>query len=178
MVIKEWLEDETDIELNSIRLCLLIRDGYYEVMWNPSNSTTHRTDYTMLDYYNYMYQKIDIHVKYGWSYVAFNFETDTTTQKTKIWGYSATADQCKQVSSTFSLPGPLVDDNKFIWCLGSTIIHNQVTLAYEVRWGLQALVNNWALLRNTVIERWHAMDYFGFLCHDYCQICRAVDQPK
>lgn len=41
-----------------------------------------------------------------------------------------------------------------------------------------ALVNNWALLRNTIIERWHAMDYFGFQCSDYCRICRMVDQPK
>lgn len=163
MVIKEWLEDEADIELNSYRHCLLIMDGQFVVLWNPSNDTTHRTDYLQLDHFNYMYQKLDLYVKYGWSYVAINFKTDAITQKTKIWGYSANADQCKQVSSTFTLPGPIVDHNKFVWVLGSTVVHNQVTLTYELRYGLKAIINNWALLKNTMIERWHAMDYFGFL---------------
>lgn len=131
------------------------------VQWNPADALTHRIDFELLDHYNYMYQKLDLYVKTGWTYIAINFETNAAADATKVWGYMATADQCKQVSSTFTLPGPLVDDNKFIWCLGNTVIHDQVTLAYTRRYGLKAIINNWALLRNTIIERWHAMDYFG-----------------
>jgi hypothetical protein len=131
------------------------------------DALTHRRDYTRLDSFNYMYQKLNLFTKEGWAYVAINFKTEAATNTAQIWGYSATADQCRQVSSTYTLPGPIVDDNKFIWCLGSTVVHNQVTLTYEMRYSLKAIVNNWALLRNTIIERWDAMDYFGFQCHDY-----------
>ena len=161
-MIKEWLQDETDIELNSIRMCLLIINKQFVIQWNPSNVTTHRRDYQKLDHFNYMYQKLDLFLKEGWTYYAINFRSDTVRLNAKVWGYMATADQCTQVSSSFTLPGVIVDDNKFIWCLGNTVVHNQVTLKYELRYGLKALVNNWALLRNRIIERWHAMDYFGF----------------
>lgn len=61
-----------------------------------------------------MYQKIDMYSKEGWSYVAFNFQTDAVNQVTKVWGYMATSDQCTVASTVYTLPGPLVDDNKFI----------------------------------------------------------------
>mmetsp|Transcript_10575 Transcript_10575/g.11887 ORF Transcript_10575/g.11887 Transcript_10575/m.11887 type:complete len:121 (+) Transcript_10575:363-725(+) len=120
-----------------------------------------------MDSFNYMYQKTDLYVKEGWTYVAFNIQTNTTLNKTDIWGYAAYADQCTTTSNTYTLPGGIIDDNKFIWCLGNTVIHNQVTLKYERRWGLKAIVNNWALFKNIILKRWHAMDYFGFQCHDY-----------
>jgi len=177
-VIKEWLEDETDIELNSYRLCLLIIDNQFVILWNPMDETMHRRDYLKLDHFNYMYQKLDLYTKEGWTYVALNFKTDPITNLATIWGYMATSDQCTQVSTPVTLPGPIVDDNKFIWCLGSTVVHNQITSTYELRYGLKAIINNWAILENTIIERWDAMDYFGFQCSDYCRICRTVDQPK
>lgn len=58
------------------------------------------------------------------------------------------------------------------------VIHDQVTLAYRVRYGLKANVNNWALFRGIILDRWHAMDAFGFQCSYYCRICRFIDQPK
>jgi len=178
VVIKEWLEDVTDIKLNSYRYCLLIIDNQFVILYNPLDETLHRRDWRLLDKFNYMYQKLDLYTKEGWMYVALNFKTHPVSGKAQIWGYAASADQCTQSSTTYTLPGPIYDDNKFVWCIGSSIVHNQVTLKYELRYGLKALVNNWALLRNTMIERWHAMDYFGFQCTEYCRICRMVDQPK
>ena len=175
---KEWLEDETDIKKNSLRYWLYIINAQFVIVWNPSNVTTHRQNYLLYDGFNYQYLKTDLYVKEGWTYVALNFVTNATTNTTDIYGYAAYADQWNTVSSVYSLQGGLIDDNKFIWCLGNSVIHNQVTLKYERRFGLKAIINNWALLKNTLIYRWHAFDYYGFQWHDYCRICRAVDQPK
>lgn len=61
--------------------------------------------------------------------------------------------------------------------MGGTAYPNQ-TNDYTLEWPLMALVNNIYFLANDNIERYHAFDAFGFQCHDYCQICRAIDQPK
>lgn len=90
---REWLEDETDIELNSIRYCLMINEGQLVFLWNPSDALTHRRNWKALDHFNYMYQKMDLYVKYGWTYIAFNVETDALQTKSQIWGFMATADQ-------------------------------------------------------------------------------------
>lgn len=90
---REWLEDETNITLNSQRYCLMIKYGQLVWMWNPSNVTSHRKDYTKWDVYNYMFQHLDLYVKYGWTYFAVNFQTNTANTNHKVWGYMATSDQ-------------------------------------------------------------------------------------
>jgi hypothetical protein len=93
VVLKEWLEDPTDLELNSYRLCLLIIDNQFVILYNPMDATLHRRLYQKLDHFNYMYQKLDLFTKEGWMYVAINFKTDVTIGKTQVWGYVASADQ-------------------------------------------------------------------------------------
>ena len=112
---KEWLETEGDPELNSLRLCLYLIDGQFVVLWNPADVNTHLTNYLLTDPYNYQYQKLGVFAKFGWTYLAVNFKTDPYTQKASIWAYMANHDQCKTVSETFLLDGPIVDDDKFIF---------------------------------------------------------------
>jgi len=166
---KEWLETEGDAELNSLRLCLHLIGGQFVVIWNPMDALTHLKDWRLTDAYNYQYQKLGVFAKYGWTYFALNFKTDPNSQRTNVWAYMAGHDQCKIVSDTFMLDGPLVDDDKFLFCLGGTAYPNQ-TNPYTLKWGLTALVNHVYFLANANLERYHAFDAFGFQCHDYCQI--------
>ena len=92
-MIKEWLEDITDIELNSIRYCLMIIDNQFYIKYNPMDETLHRRDYKQLDSFNYMYQKIDLFTKEGWMYVALNFKPHPVSGREQIWGHLASADQ-------------------------------------------------------------------------------------
>jgi hypothetical protein len=62
--------------------------------------------------------------------------------------------------------------------LGGTANHDSASLQYELTNPLMALVNQVYFVTGEILERWHAMDAFGFQCHDTCQICRAIDQPK
>ena len=164
---KEWLEDEGDEKLNSLRLCLNLMGGQFVVLYNPSDVNTHLREFSLTDEFNYNYQKMGIFAKFGWHYVAVNFKTDPATGFASVWMYMIGHDQCKMVSNTFRLSGPIVDDNKFILCLGGTAYHNQATLQYELTYPLMALVNSVVFISGEVIERWHAMDAFGLQCHDY-----------
>lgn len=127
---------------------------------------THKTVATLPETYNYMFQKLDMFAKYGWIYLAVNFRTDPITQVASVWGYMADHDQCKIVSNIYELPGAIVDDDKFVWCLGASA-QNHDTGALEITRPLMAIINQWYILSGAVIERWNAMDAFGLQCSDY-----------
>lgn len=164
---KEWLQAETVKANNSLRLCLKLYKGKFRVLYNPQDATTHLKNENLTDAFNYYYQTIDLPAKYGWTYLAMNFETSAVDNIATIWGYMANHDQCKMVSNSYRLPGPIVDDNKFILCVGATAYPDRSTLTYRLTDPLIALVNNIFFVSGEVIERWNAMDAFGFQCHEY-----------
>ena len=175
---KEWLQTETNKTLNSLRLWLYLRSGHFAVLWNPQIATKHLKNENLTDSFNYDTVKLDIVAKFGWIYLAVNFKTNPETQKASIWAYYTNHDQWELVSSTYTLPGPIVDDNNYILCIGGTANPNRVTLKYELYQPLMALVNGWVFVKGALIERYNAFDYYGFQWHDYWQICRNKDQPK
>jgi cysteine-rich repeat protein len=175
---KEWLELESNHTLNSLRLWLYLIDGQFVVLWNPSDALTHLRNWELDDAFNYQYQKLGVYAKFGWTYLAVNFKTNVASNKLSVWAYMANHDQCKTVSNTFTFDGPLVDDDKFIFWLGGTANPDNTTLKYVLTKPLMAVVNQVYFVKGEILERWHAMDAFGFQWHDTCQICRAIDQPK
>lgn len=112
---KEWLQTENDPALNSLRLCLKLVDSQFQVIWNPQDATLHLKNENLTDSYNYVYQNLGLHAKFGWTYLAINFQTSAVTNQGAIWGYMTNHDQCKMVSNTYTLSGPIVDDNKFVF---------------------------------------------------------------
>lgn len=152
-------------------------------MWNPMNDTVHNTVWdslllpdTTLEPFNIMFQNLGMFVEYGWIYLAVNFYTDPATNRASVWGYMATHNQCELVSNIFNLPGPIVDSDDFIWCLGCQVTDYENEAIGMVR-PLNALIREWYILAGDILERYEARDAYGFQCHDYCQICRRDDQP-
>lgn len=167
---KEWLQTEGTKNMNSLRLCLRVDNGKFAVIYNPMDAVTHLKNENQTDSFNYLYQHIDLPVKYGWTYLAMNFATNAVTGNGEIWGYMANHDQCKLVSNTFTMTGPITDSNDYIFCLGGMVAIDPTAYTYSLAEPLLALVNGVVFVKGAVIERWNAFDAFGFQCHDYCQI--------
>lgn len=127
--------------------------------------------------FNYQFIKLGVFAKLGWTYIAVNFKTNVAGTESRVWMYMANHDQCTTVSETFTIPGPIVEDGKFALCVGGTAVP-ELTNPYDLQFNLKGLINELYFLANDNLERYHAMDAFGFQCHDYCQICTKIDQPK
>lgn len=130
------------------------------ITYNPSNSTSHKANYNLSESYNYGSQKINFFVHYGWMYIAVNFKSYSLTNTSRVWAFGACHDQCRIVTNIFKMKGNFVDDNNYIWCLGGSSLNYNGTAG--INKGLMALVNNWYVVKGEVIERWNAMDAFGF----------------